>query len=129
MERNRWAKAFKIPMTESSPPNFPPLTLGLMRALCALSTRPNGQELLALALTKLWPEFWVKHAEIAKLEVFSKILAEVLGSEAVEESEYQAIPFTQPPLCAFLHSCAPVFLYLALLCRSTSAHARTSGAR
>ncbi|KAI0137543.1 thioredoxin-like protein [Xylariales sp. AK1849] len=81
VERLRWAKAFSVPMGESGPPNFPPLTLNLMRALCALSRQDDGQEMLVRALARLYHELWVKHAEVAKEEVFGPILGEVLGKE------------------------------------------------
>ena len=37
VERVRWAKAFNIPMKEEQPPDFPPMTLNIIRALCALT--------------------------------------------------------------------------------------------
>jgi 2-hydroxychromene-2-carboxylate isomerase len=83
-ERNRWAKLFNIPMKEQAPENFPPLTLTIMRALCALvSLKPGkeGQELLVRALDVLYPAFWVEHRKTNEKEILVECLVGVLGEE------------------------------------------------
>lgn len=55
-ERLRWSNIFNVPMNPATPPNFPPKTLNIMRALTPLS-----QADLTTALDKLWEEFFVKH--------------------------------------------------------------------
>lgn len=96
LERVRWAKVFGVPMSEASPPNFPPNTLHLQRVLCALSLQTEeatgaggktAQELLAQSLTRLWYAFWVDHADVGKAEVFEPILSDVLGKERYSRGE------------------------------------------
>jgi hypothetical protein len=96
-ERVHWAKAFGVPMNETSPANFPPNTLRLQRALCALTlqageggadSQQQTQQLLVRSLARLWHAFWVEHAEIGNADVFAPILAEVLGQERYNRGEY-----------------------------------------
>ncbi|KAI0403010.1 HCCA isomerase/glutathione S-transferase kappa [Xylaria palmicola] len=79
-ERVRWAEAFQIPMSEGMPPDFPPNTLHVMRAVCCVAEGQN-QENLCAVLDRLYAEFWVGHAQIARPDVFAPILREVLGKE------------------------------------------------
>lgn len=82
-ERLRWARAFDVPMSEEQPANFPPNTLATMRALCALWAR--DQALFAQALEALFREMWVKHAEVARPDVFTPVLQRVLGEELARQ--------------------------------------------
>lgn len=79
-------------MATESPPNFPPRTLDVNRALCVLSQEARGQQLLVGALAKLWHEFWVNHADIASPEVHGAILADAVGDDTAEKSEFVVLP-------------------------------------
>ncbi len=82
VERVRWARLFSIPMKEHAPDGFPPLTLLIMRALCALTVLyqgSEGQEKLTKALDALYHEYWVEHKKTNEKEVLAEILGTVLG--------------------------------------------------
>lgn len=70
-------------MSEEQPANFPPNTLGTMRALCALWAR--DQALFGQALEALYREMWVKHAEVARPDVFTPVLQSVLGEDLARQ--------------------------------------------
>lgn len=72
---------FNVPMKEAMPPNFPILTLNLMRQLASLREIDGNQKRMAQALDVLFYEFWAKHTEIHKPEVFHPILAKILGEQ------------------------------------------------
>jgi len=77
IERLRWARQFDIPMAETTPDGFPPLTLGVQRALTALTmVQPSALE---DALSALYHAFWVERQAIQKPEVAVSILAKALG--------------------------------------------------
>ncbi|KAK8086139.1 hypothetical protein PG994_001113 [Apiospora phragmitis] len=82
-ERLRWARAFGVPMKETTPANFPPNTLHTMRAVCTLSRQEGSesQDKLVRALEALYAAMWTEHAEIAKPDVFGPLLVKVLGEE------------------------------------------------
>ncbi|KAH6668265.1 thioredoxin-like protein [Halenospora varia] len=83
-ERTRWSHFFKVPMNKEMPAGFPPLTLGIMRALCALTVlHPGneGQEILCMALDALFKAFWVEHKKTNEKEVLAEVLHDVLGEE------------------------------------------------
>ncbi|KAI8624616.1 hypothetical protein F5Y19DRAFT_453720 [Xylariaceae sp. FL1651] len=80
-ERLRWAHAFDIPMAHDSPPNFPPNTVQLMRALCCI----ESQDKLCAALERVFLEFWAHHSQVAQADVFAPILKEVLGPQEAEK--------------------------------------------
>ncbi|TVY47337.1 Glutathione S-transferase kappa [Lachnellula occidentalis] len=83
VERIRWARFFGIPMTEQMPDGFPPLTLSVMRALCALTVleSESGQEALVKCLDALFEAYWVRHERIVERDVLARVLGEVLGEE------------------------------------------------
>ncbi|KAI0205804.1 HCCA isomerase/glutathione S-transferase kappa [Astrocystis sublimbata] len=84
-ERNRWSSLFAVPMESSMPPNFPPNTLHVMRALCVIaSTEDDNQRTLRAILTKLFAAFWVSHAPIFTPETYAPIIASVLGASEAE---------------------------------------------
>jgi len=88
VERVRWARFFNIPMTETMPEGFPPLTLGIMRALCALTVlRPGkeGQGVLCACLDELYKAFWVEHKKTSEADVLKGVLVGVLGEEETEK--------------------------------------------
>lgn len=65
-------------MHPASPPDFPPFTLSLQRALAALETAHPTQ--LPATFDALYRAFWVEHARIETAEVYGPVLEGVLGS-------------------------------------------------
>ncbi|KAL2755850.1 hypothetical protein ACRALDRAFT_1082070 [Sodiomyces alcalophilus JCM 7366] len=78
-ERLRWAKLFNVPMHESMPSPFPPLTLNNMRALCAIRHIDNDDKRFLAVLDHLYTEFFVHHKETSKPDVLRSSLEAVLG--------------------------------------------------
>ncbi|KAI1320067.1 HCCA isomerase/glutathione S-transferase kappa [Xylariaceae sp. FL0255] len=74
-ERVRWARIFNVPMAQDPPPNFPPLTVNVMRALSLV----ESQDKLSQIIARLYDDFFVHHREIAKPEHFGPVLREILG--------------------------------------------------
>jgi len=71
-------------MKEQTPPGFPPMTLTIMRALCALTILhpgPEGQEPLIKCLNALYQAYWVEHQKTQEKEVLVEVLTSVLGAE------------------------------------------------
>lgn len=73
-------------MRAELPPNFPPLTLGIMRALAVLdqTERVSGdrkQETLTLALDELFHQFWAEHVPVHQPENLKAVLEKVLGND------------------------------------------------
>ena len=89
LERIRWAQVFNIPMKKQGPANFPPNTLQLMRALCALLAvrESDGQALLVKTVDKLWPLYWAEHRGMHTPEVYEPIFRGQLGDEIAEQGE------------------------------------------
>ncbi|KAL1965923.1 hypothetical protein VTN77DRAFT_5056 [Rasamsonia byssochlamydoides] len=84
LERRRWARAFSVPMVDDMPKGFPPLTLAVMRAVCAVSVLSPNQ--LIPCLDALYRSFWVEgNANIGKPEGFMPVLEKTLGGTAAEE--------------------------------------------
>jgi len=101
-ERLRWASHFSIPITDSLPPNFPPLTLPIMRALCAIPSSsspsppssssspqpepepepspgaehetPQQQATLTLALDALYKAYWVDRLPTFEPDTLGQVL-------------------------------------------------------
>ncbi len=72
-------------MKEQSPDGFPPLTLTIMRALCALTVLypgEDGQVILCKALDALYKAYWVDHRKTYEKDVLVEVLVESLGEEA-----------------------------------------------
>ncbi|KAL2857168.1 thioredoxin-like protein [Aspergillus pseudoustus] len=85
VERLRWARYFSVPMAEKTPEGFPQLTLGVQRALTAISQKAPDQ--LAPVTEAIWKEFWVKgDGKASQPEGFIPILEKILG-----EAETKAI--------------------------------------
>lgn len=63
------------------PDGFPPLTLSIMRALCALTIEKPGQEPLIACLDALYEAYWVRHEKTINKDVLAGILTKVLGEE------------------------------------------------
>jgi len=88
VERLRWAKAFNIPMKEVTPEGFPPMTLNIMRALCALTALhpgDEGQKPLTKCLDALYEAFWVHHMKTNEKDMLAQILSDVLGKHEAEK--------------------------------------------
>lgn len=83
-ERIRWSRYFRVPMVDHFPHDFPPLTLGVQRALCAVSQR--YPELLVPAIASLYYAFWADgNSKVIQPEIFGPILEKVLGKERTHE--------------------------------------------
>ena len=83
-ERLRWARYFSVPMIESTPEGFPPLTLATERALCAVSVKSPGK--LIPTIEALYHSFWVQgNAKIGQVEGFTPVLESVLGKDGTQE--------------------------------------------
>lgn len=79
-ERKRWAKYFGVPIIENVPEGFPPMTLAVQRALCAVSQLFPDK--LPETLEALFNTFWIEgNINIGKSEVFDPILERVLGKD------------------------------------------------
>lgn len=84
VERLRWARLFNIPMAETLPSGFPPMTLALQRCLAALEI--SHPEKMADVIEALFKDFWEKgNAEIYKVDVFKPVIAGVVGLDAAED--------------------------------------------
>jgi 2-hydroxychromene-2-carboxylate isomerase len=81
MERRRWQRLFSIPMAETRPEGFPPLTLSIMRSLCALTILDSDQEKLCRALDALYKAFWVDQKPTQEPEVMAEVLTRALGED------------------------------------------------
>lgn len=85
-ERVRWAKQFNIPFAEKNPEPFPQLTLGAMRALCAVALMyPNDQAILSNCFAALYQAFWVERQTISQPEVYGKVFENVFGEQKGKE--------------------------------------------
>ncbi|KAI1178150.1 DNA-directed RNA polymerase I subunit RPA1 [Nemania sp. FL0916] len=80
-ERVLWARAFDVPMADGNPPDFPPNTLHVMRALCGVA---DDQAKLCAVVERLFHDFWVKHVQVAQPDQFAAIFKDVLGNEEAE---------------------------------------------
>jgi hypothetical protein len=79
------------PMDEKTPDGFPPLTLLIMRTLCALTVLypgSQGQGKLTKALDALYHAYWVEHKKTNEKEVLAGILGKVLGEEDAEKGRW-----------------------------------------
>jgi 2-hydroxychromene-2-carboxylate isomerase len=77
-------------MATKTPDGFPPLTLSVMRALCALTAvRPEeqGQKSLVACLDALYRAYWVEGRQTHEREVLVAVLTEVLGAAETEKRE------------------------------------------
>jgi 2-hydroxychromene-2-carboxylate isomerase len=83
-------------MTEKMPDGFPPLTLTIMRALCALTVLhpgKGGQGLLIAMLDELYKAFWVEHRKTNEKDVLAEILEKVLGPDDTKRGMFLPVPF------------------------------------
>lgn len=83
-ERLRWAKYFSVPIMDGIPEGFPVFTLGVQRALAALSQK--APEKFIPCVEGLYRALWVDNqANVGRPEGFAPVLAKVLGKEGAEE--------------------------------------------
>jgi 2-hydroxychromene-2-carboxylate isomerase len=68
-------------MAETQPRNFPPLTLSIMRTLCALTILDSDQGKLCRVLDALYKAFWVDQMPTQEPEVKVQVSTQVLGEE------------------------------------------------
>jgi 2-hydroxychromene-2-carboxylate isomerase len=68
-------------MAETLSEGFPPLTLSIMRTLCALTVLDPDQEKLCQALDALYKAFWVDQKPTQEPAVMAQVLTQVLGKE------------------------------------------------
>lgn len=81
-DRQRWARAFDIPIASSAPDGFPVSTLAPMRALTAL--RRTNPDKLVPATDALYAAIWGparNKDEAHKPEGLARVLASVLGAD------------------------------------------------
>ena len=81
-------------MKEETPDGFPPLTLTIMRALCALTVlHPGdaGQEKLTECLDALYKAYWVEHRKTNEKDVLAEVLSGVLGKEETMKGVFSGI--------------------------------------
>jgi 2-hydroxychromene-2-carboxylate isomerase len=77
-------------MQEKMPEGFPPMTLTIMRALCALTALhpgEEGQKPLIRCLDALYAAYWVDHKKTNEKEMLSQVLSDVLGKEEATKGE------------------------------------------
>lgn len=73
------------------PPAFPPMTLTIMRAMCALTVMhpgKEGQEVLCKALDKLFEAYWVNCQNTSEKDVLTEVLESVLGKEEAGKGKH-----------------------------------------
>lgn len=81
-ERRRWASVLNVPMAKEAPPNFPPRTLPIGRALCGLLSLDQGRQTRLLpVLDALWHEFFVKHTATHEPVELKRVLQDVIGAD------------------------------------------------
>ena len=78
-------------MSEELPDGFPPLTLPIMRALCALTILhpgKEGQKRLVSCLDVLYHAYWVENKKTIDKDVLSAELTRVLGAEDAAKGKF-----------------------------------------
>jgi hypothetical protein len=68
-------------MKPGLPPNFPPLTLNIMRALAVLRQMDGNQDRMVRAIDLLFAEYWVRHTPTYQPDVLHTLLEKLLGQE------------------------------------------------
>ncbi|KAK3946230.1 HCCA isomerase/glutathione S-transferase kappa [Diplogelasinospora grovesii] len=86
-ERLRWASHFNIPITHEMPPDFPPLTLHIMRAACALQQDDDNTtpDRMIRALDHLFARYWVDRAPTHQPDVLKEELVKIFGLQDTEK--------------------------------------------
>lgn len=89
-ERIRWARHFSVPVVQGVPEGFPPLTLTIMRALCAVTILKAGekdQRSLIACLDALFAAYWVDGKKTNEKDILAEELTRVLGAEDAGKGE------------------------------------------
>ena len=76
------------------PDGFPPLTLTIMRALCALSVLragEEGQKSMVSCLDALFAAYWVEGKNTIDKAILAEELTRVLGAEDTGKSEWHLL--------------------------------------
>ncbi|KAL2185346.1 thioredoxin-like protein [Thermothelomyces heterothallicus CBS 203.75] len=108
-ERLRWARHFSVPMTSGLPPDFPAVTLPIMRALCYLEAQdaqdaaaaaghqqqqqrekeeeeePQKQPRLIRALDEFYLQYWGNAVATHKPGVLKQTLAGLFGEAGADK--------------------------------------------
>lgn len=86
-ERARMARYFNVPIIKEAPPNFPPLTLTVMRAICAIShitgqpqTAPQAQKAIIKSLDAFYEAYWIQGRIITDKDVVLDVVKKIVGS-------------------------------------------------
>lgn len=83
-ERLRWARYFSVPMSADFPENFPPRTLPVQRALCAISQKAPSK--LPAVIEALYRSMWLEgNGQIGEPDNFTPVLEKVLGKNETQE--------------------------------------------
>ncbi|KAF2644211.1 HCCA isomerase/glutathione S-transferase kappa [Massarina eburnea CBS 473.64] len=82
-ERLRWATYFQVPISTTSPPNFPINTLPIQRVLAALSL--SHPQSLPAAFSLFWQNFWVHYNEPTAPENLVALVGTLVGSREAAE--------------------------------------------
>lgn len=93
-ERIRWAELFHVPICDKTPEGFPPMTLTIMRSLCALTLLHPGKEgqgILIKALDALFEAFWISQKSTHERDVLEEILGVVLGREEAQKGKSSSL--------------------------------------
>lgn len=78
-------------MKPTVPEGFPPLTLTVMRALCALTVVDGSQDVLIKMLDELLREMWVEHRKVWEKESFGPVFQEVIGAETTAKGTFFSV--------------------------------------
>ncbi|KAF2108977.1 thioredoxin-like protein [Lophiotrema nucula] len=79
VERKRWCKLLRIPVSAEAPPGFPINTIAIQRVLAAL--QQSHPESVTSAIGVFYENFWVHYSEPTKKENLLGIVATVVGGE------------------------------------------------
>lgn len=81
-------------MSEQMPDGFPPLTVTIMRSLCAITILhpgAEGQQTLIKCLDALFHAYWVERKPTNEKGVLAEELSRVLGPDETEKGGYSAV--------------------------------------
>jgi hypothetical protein len=88
-----------VPITKELPPNFPALTLSVMRAVCVIERQDaeagRGNERLVKVLDALFAKYWVECVATHEPEKLQAVLKDVLGEADTEQGTLLIFPSLQ----------------------------------
>lgn len=92
-------------MKEEMPQNFPPLTVNIMRALCAIQLADGeSQERLVKAFDVLYRKYWVDHSPIHEPETLRAALTDILGGGEADKGCIHIHPLPSTLPCLHTHT-------------------------